>query len=146
MRRRISMAGISRNHPGAMGSKRSESPLPSILSNDCCCNQTILLALGKAFLAGCDVLSLEASSRNSPPEASPRLQPQGCPRAKRIASPTHISRLMARTLASIWVESVRCFPRSLSHPCSLNTLRRASRRSCSASPSSRRLRKSRSAP
>src|SRR6266700_6623962 len=62
--------------------------------------------------------------------------------AKRMAEPVHMSRLIARTLASTWVESVRCRWRCLSQPCSLNTASMASNNSCSASPSTRRLRKS----
>src|SRR5579885_347774 len=51
-----------------------------------------------------------------------------------MASPTHISRLMARILARMWVESVRCCCRSLSQPRSLNKASMASRSTCSPPP------------
>jgi len=48
---------------------------------------------------------------------------------------THMSRLIARTLASTWVESVRCCWRSLSQPCSLKVVSMTSNRRFSAPPS-----------
>ena len=64
--------------------------------------------------------------------------------AKRMASPTHIKRLIARTLAHTWVESVRCRPRAFSHPCCLQTSRSMSKSRCSAFPSTNRLRNAQS--
>ncbi len=51
-------------------------------------------------------------------------------------------RLIARTLASTCVESVRWRCRGLSHPCSLKTASMASNNTCSAPPSIKRWRKS----
>jgi hypothetical protein len=55
-------------------------------------------------------------------------------RANRMASPTHMRRLSARTLAKTCVESVRWREREVSQPFSLKRLSRASSKTYSASP------------
>src|SRR5436305_1182439 len=46
--------------------------------------------------------------------------PLGYGSAARKVSPTTSTRPSERTLASTWVESVRCCPRALRYPCSRN--------------------------